>query len=368
MGSLSFLQPREEAARGNNPLLAGGAELQMALLARALRSQGHDVSLVVPDYGQPDGQIIEGIVTRKAFPPNAGLPVLRFLHPRLSGLWAALRRANADVYVATAAGMQLGVITAFCRRYHRRSVFRVANDADCDPSRLLIRFRRDRWLYQRGLRQVDAILAQNDRQVADLQRHYGRQATLIGQLMDTTGEPASYTGAARDVLWVSNLRPYKCPERVFEVASLLPEASFAVVGGEAPGCSDLYRDVRDRAMRSDNVAFIGAVPYHEIGAYFSTSRVLINTSDAEGFPNTFLQAWCRGLPVVTYHDPGDVVRNRGLGAAVTSSREMASAVRALLDDEETWRATSQRCLEHFATTYRSGNALAPYLEAMESKR
>jgi glycosyltransferase involved in cell wall biosynthesis len=32
------------------------------------------------------------------------------------------------------------------------------------------------------------------------------------------------------------------------------------------------------------------VPFHEIDRYFQRAKVLVNTSSAEGFPNTFIQA------------------------------------------------------------------------------
>jgi hypothetical protein len=64
---------------GNLPVLAreyghhrvGGAELQQTLLAKALAAQGYDVSMVVADYGQPDGATWDGIKTYKAYRPAA---------------------------------------------------------------------------------------------------------------------------------------------------------------------------------------------------------------------------------------------------------------------------------------------------------
>ena len=68
----------------------GGESVQQTLLARALARRGHDVSMVVGDYGQPDGAEWEAIRVFKAYRPDAGLPVLRFIHPRWTGMWSAL--------------------------------------------------------------------------------------------------------------------------------------------------------------------------------------------------------------------------------------------------------------------------------------
>ena len=82
----------------------GGAELQQTLLARALARRGFPVSMVVADYGQSDGAVWNGVQTYKAFRPEQGIPVLRFIHPRWTGLWSALARADADIYYTSCAG------------------------------------------------------------------------------------------------------------------------------------------------------------------------------------------------------------------------------------------------------------------------
>src|SRR5687768_17852854 len=66
----------------------GGESVQQTLLARALARRGHQVTMVVGDYGQADGARWDSIRTWKAYPADAGIPVLRFIHPRWTGLWA----------------------------------------------------------------------------------------------------------------------------------------------------------------------------------------------------------------------------------------------------------------------------------------
>ena len=162
----------------------GGESVQQTLLARALARRGHQVSMVVADYGQADGAQWDAIRVFKAYRPEAGVPVLRFIHPRWTGLWAALARADAELYYTSCAGMHVGLLALFCRRSGRRFVFRTASDSDCDPARLLVRFARDRWLYAYGLRRAGAILVQSAAQAETLARSYGLAARVAGSLVE----------------------------------------------------------------------------------------------------------------------------------------------------------------------------------------
>src|SRR6185312_5983008 len=82
---------------GNLPVLApeyadrpaGGAQLQQVLLAKALARRGWPVSMIVADWGQPDGATWHDVHTIRAYRPDEGMPVVRFLHPR----WTKLQRA-----------------------------------------------------------------------------------------------------------------------------------------------------------------------------------------------------------------------------------------------------------------------------------
>jgi len=58
--------------------------------------------------------------------------------------------------------------------------------------------------------------------------------------------------------------------------------------------------------------------------------VLCCTSSYEGFPNTFLEAWSLGLPVVSTFDPDGVIKRENLGRFVTDVAGMRIAIQELL--------------------------------------
>ena len=343
---------------------AGGAELQQVLLARALVRRGFDVSTIVYDHGQPDGACYGGIRAFKTFRPDAGIPLVRFFHPRWTSLWQALRRADADIYYVSIAGMPVGETVLFAHRHGRKVVYRVAHDADCDPRTLIIRYGRDRVLYAWGLVRADLVLAQTAVQQQLLRERFGRSSRVISSLAEPGGRQPGFAERDIDVLWVANIRAWKRPERLLELAGRLPQLSFHMVGGPSKEAAALYESVRSRAAALPNVHFHGHVPYAAIGPLFERARVLTGTSDAEGFPNTYLQAWAHGTPVVAFVDPESIIEQHGLGRPVSSLEEMAGAVGELASHEPLWSETSARCARYAERRCDSEANIVSFIDAL----
>ena len=347
-------------------LRAGGAELQQALLAKALARRGWPVSMVVADCGQPEGAAYDGVRTLRAYRPDEGIPVVRFLHPRWTKLHAALRRADADIYYVSCAGGQLAQVALFARGRGRKMVFRVASDTDCDPRTLLVRYRRDRMLYRWGLAHADLILAQTPSQKHALARNFGRDSRVVASLLETSGR--SPPRAERDIgaLWVGNLRPLKRPHLFLDVAARLPGLAFHMIGGAMPGAGALYEEVRLRAALLPNVTFHGFVPQHEIGSYFERALVFVSTSQIEGFPNTYLQAWSRGTPVVAFLDPERLLSGKGLGTLVRGVEELQDAIARLAGNPLEWEQASARGRRYIDERGSEREMVGAYVEARSS--
>jgi glycosyltransferase involved in cell wall biosynthesis len=343
----------------------GGEPIQQTLIARALARRGYGVSMVVCDYGQDDGIVIDGITVYKAHRPNAGLPLLRFVHPRWTSVMAALRRADADAYYTSCAGIGTAQLALTARRRGAGTVFRIASDADCDPDRLIIPYWYGKRIYEWGLPRVSRILAQSASQRESMRAHYGLESQVAGMLVDRGRSDLPFAARARHGLWVGNIRQLKRPDLMLEIARRLPQLRFEMVGGTQPRAEPLYAEVVAAAGAMPNLEFAGPVPYAAVGRLFEGSRVFINTSDTEGFPNTYLQAWARGVPVVAFFDPDGVISREGLGHAAGSLEDLQAAVARLSTDEAAWQAASHRCLEFMDREFPEERILRPYIDAFE---
>jgi len=326
------------------PLLAGraddmsvgGAEVQVTRVGAALARRGLRVSFVVLDVpearGLPAPEPAIGLFT--AYQPGRGLPVFRYFLHTVPRLWGALRNANAAAYYVRGAGGLAGVIALFCRRSGAKFIFAVANDHDLDADPVL--GRRDRLLFRLARRRADAIVVQTRAQAERLES-LGLRGVLIPSACEIPEQVGSDLGNPT-VLWAGRGRSVKRPELFVELARRLPEVRFTMALGEMLGDEALYRKVRAEALALPNVEFVGEVPFEEMPAMYARTWVLVNTSESEGFPNTFLEAWAREIPVVAAVDTDGLLSKGGLGFYCTSVDEMAEAVRRL------WRDTALRSM------------------------
>jgi glycosyltransferase involved in cell wall biosynthesis len=343
----------------------GGAEVQQSILARLFRRAGYRVSVISLDFGQPQRAEVDGITVHKVFRQDDGIPVLRFFHPRLTTMWRTLREVDADIYYQRSAAHLTGVVVEFCRRHGKRSIFAGASDTDFMRGKQQIRFRRDRWLFDHGLARADRIVAQNRAQQEACRAEYGREAVLIPSCY----EPPQGARADGDcVLWVGTIHDYKQPEILLDIARRLPHRRFVMVGGSAaPGerlRQGYFETIREQAAQLPNVEFKGFLPLAEVEPWFDRGRVLVNTSVREGMPNTFMQAWARGLPTVATVDVGARLAEKGgekdVYRQIAGAEDGAAEIERLFTDELYWARASARCREYFDTSHSSAEALARY--------
>ncbi|HYL87286.1 MAG TPA: glycosyltransferase family 4 protein [Burkholderiales bacterium] len=351
-------------SRDPNIQVVGGAEVQQCVLARLLADNGYRVSMVSLDYGQQSPVLVDGVTVYKSFREGAGVPVVRFLHPRLTTMWRVLREVDADVYYQRSSAMWTGVVAEFCRRYRKRSIYAGASDRDFEIGQEQIVLGRDKWLYRRGVAQVDRVVAQNAFQRESCRRNHKRNAVVIPSCYVPPAHAERATLGNDRVLWVGTIHGYKRPEIFLEIAERLPQRKFVMIGGPSVGGERLkpgyFEAIRDRAARLPNVEFTGFLPLAAVEPWFDRARLLVLTSVYEGMPNVFLQAWARGVPTAATVDVGAPVNT-----VFTDAGQGAAKVEALLSNNTLWSQASADSLAYFARNHSSTEVLARYARLLE---
>jgi glycosyltransferase involved in cell wall biosynthesis len=237
---------------------------------------------------------------------------------------------------------------------------RVASDVDCIPGQQLIQYWRDRKIFEYGLRRADVIAVQSNYQARLLEKHYGLNGDIVNMALDAPQEDLDGERDI-DVLWISNIKDVKRPDRSIALARRLPDVKFTMIGGVVQDEKPLYASIEQEAANMPNVDLLGQVPYDKVNEYVAKSKVFLNTSDIEGLPNTFLQAWARKVPVVAFLDPDGLIRSRSLGSRPGNESEMCEALRELLDDESARSRIGNKAHELALTQYSAVAAAKRYL-------
>ena len=343
---------------------AGGAEVQQSFVARGLLDAGFPVTVITHAAGQPDEFDLDGIRIVRIDRSGKEIPLLRNIHPRLTSIWNALYRADADIYYQRCAGANTLVVGLFSRRYGRRFIYSGASDPDFQRDQLWKKFQgrggwRNRVMYQWGLRLADAIVAQHAGQVDACRRWYWREAMEIPNCY--TLPPDAVATREGVVLWVSSVKSLKRPELFLDLARALPHLRFRMVGGVGPEKeADVFMRIRQAAAKLPNVEFVGFVPFPEVDAHFYDARLFVNTSEYEGFPNTFLQSWARGIPTVSFVDCGAREGDRQVGYVCGDLAEMKKVVSRLCEDDAVWAQEGARARQHFLAHHTVDIVMARY--------
>jgi glycosyltransferase involved in cell wall biosynthesis len=352
------------AISGGKHGFIGGVEWQTSLLARWLHGRGHHVTFLTWDEGGGPEEMIDGIRVIKICGRDEGVRGIRFFHPKWTGLVSAMKKADSDVYYHNCGECVTGQIALWCMLNDRAFVFTAANDTDCDPELPEFKHFKDRALYRLGLRKADRIIVQTESQQKMLERGLGLHSSVIP--MPCQRHPHSPTEGRRmiqsnRVLWIARVCPQKRPDRLVAIAKQCPDLEFDIVG---PHYQDpLSRKALADAQLLQNLTIHGPLSREQVRMLLPKAACLLCTSDYEGFPNTFLEAWSHALPVVSTFDPDHVISRHKLGLVAHGVTELAHAIRELIASVDLYRECSTNALTYFLT-HHDAERVQPHFERM----
>ncbi len=318
--SICFVSPYGYPILTEDGAGAGGAERQFFLFGRALAEAGWEISFITH---RPPAEHSRKPPFFPVFPVD--FSYLGGSKLRMPGAWLqlmrAMRRADADFYALKTPGHLLSVMLLGCRLLRKKLVFWAQMTFDANPSERT--FSRLGSAFQDyGTRRADFIIAQSEDQRRGFRSNYGREAVVVRNICGSLARGTASAGApaetaAAKVLWVGNSLAKKRPEVALELARCLPQFRFAMAMNNCAGGQ--FERVRRAAAPLANVRFLGQVASAQMEDWFAKGRVLLSTSVAEGFPNTFLQAWMNSMPVVSLEiDPDQLIQSRRLGLLADS--------------------------------------------------
>jgi len=303
---------------------AGGGELQIALLAKALAKGGHEVT-VVDIMVKNDFVTDDGVKVFQVKGYDDGIRAIRFFTNRLPKIYASLKAQKADVYYSQIRDFRH--LLAYWAAKKNNGIFVLQLASDLDASTLRMKFKYDYLTHFGGLywflkvflnelifpwllRKADMVLVQHEGQKATLQKK-GIKSIIFNNLIELNEVPKISDPVQQDFSYVGSLDNRKGFAQFFELAAKAPSATFKVIG--QPRDKTAYK-YYEKLKQFKNVHLLGRLSHYGTMSQIANSKALVSTSPMEGFPNIFIEAWACGIPVLSlYFDPGGVIKREQLG-------------------------------------------------------
>lgn len=342
--------------------VSGGAELQVALLSRELARRGHDVVIVGGDTGQQDGIVIEGVKIRSGGQFHSGNPAAMLGSiPRICSVIQE-ERPNWVFLLGWTAWMAMIVALRGLLGY--RAGFICGLDSELTGD-----FRRENplrgGLFEWGVSHCDLRYAMTEHQRALFTKRGWSCEMYRNLILPRAFEQAG--GKNVDFLWVSRCQPVKRPQIFLDLVEAMPGSSFEMVCPRED--AELWESVAKRAASLPNLRFIEKVPYHEIQSHYDNARVFVNTSEWEGWPNSFIQAGLGRTALLSLAvNPDGIFERFGLGCYSARDFEKLKSHASFMLADESRLARMQTASARFVKEmHDNAKETEAFLAAIENK-
>lgn len=332
----------------------GGITVQMYFWSRTFIENDWEVI----SFSETKNSVVKNIQFFK-FPTIRYLGI--FIEILLSFYYLALIRPKF-IFVR-GANRSLSYLRIFSNILKSKIVFFAASDVNFQPGKELINANHDKKLFQYGLNGVSYIVVQNIYQKELLQLNYNKANCTIIPNIWKVSESKQVSDYVNHNLWVGNFRSIKRPEWFIRLSQKFPEKQFIMIGAALD--KSLFEKCKIDTEKICNIDFLGPKPFNYVNMLFSSCRVFVCTSEIEGFPNTFLQAWANNKPVITTFDPGGLVKKEGLGVVIDSEDELEDAFK-LLSNEEFYIQIQNKILKYFSTNHDAQKAYEKLIQDIDS--
>ena len=253
--------------------------------------------------------------------------------------------------------------TGICAYYSKKTdckfVWHIAHDKDVSPFK--VSYTRDVFFkyidakfLEYGIRNSACIVAQTNDQVKILRENYRRSVSAVIHNFHPLPTETIEKDKPITIVWVANLKPIKRPEiflKLSEDLKGMPGVRFVMIGG-SQGKPEWMKLFNRKLEESKNVQYLGILDQIEVNEVLAKSHILVNASEAEGFSNTFIQAWMRKVPVVSLTvNPDNILSKEGVGMCSGNYGQMCVDVKELIENSELREAMGEKAQAYAFANY-----------------
>ena len=314
----------------------GGAEVQLYFIAKELaKMEDFEIFAFVGDFGQKKYETFEQIQSIRTFNPDAS-KIFKQLK-EIFRYFIILFKQKPDLIITSGAGSLFFILTFYKKILKKKLIFRVSHIQDVNSSwgsNKLFKV-----LYRVSLKLTNTIVCQAEYQQKLLQTNYNLSSFLIPNFYKI----GNYKMPEKKyVLYVSRCERWKRPELFIKLAGKMKNTSFKMICSPA---NDIvyFQQIKNEALKNENIHFVEKIEFKYIQQVFDEAAIFVNTSENEGFPNTFIQAGIAGVPLVSLSvNPDSFIIDYHCGFYCNGKfDQMNKYISELLSDNEKWNAMSK---------------------------
>lgn len=331
--------------------LMGGAEQQLKNISEYLLDNNFEVYFLgldsnknTPKNNKIKHHLLKGIKIRETF----GVSLFRFKEKILK----TVKEINPDIIITRTYTSWAGIIAKYALKENKGHIHFIGSDNE------VVRYKQPIPIYK-FLNKVELkwflkifnentkVVTQNKFQNDTIRKAFAQLTITVTQ---GTYRPQKIQKhkATDDVMivWVGNFKSIKRPDKFLEVVNCFkdkPNIRFVMMGRYSSIYDDLLKEYRD----IKNFDYIGEVTQDKVNEYLDKAHILLNTSDYEGFSNTFIQAWHRGVVVLSLNsDPDNILESKNIGFKTNTIENTILIIQQLIANKEMLKDYSNRSISY----------------------
>ena len=286
--SHSFFSPNSNVAHG-------GAELQMYLWAKSLANYPEfEVLFLIENHNQKKISPVENIKLIGTIRLKQQENIITKLFKSIK-LFFQLITINQDIIISTNANALTSIIALYSKIFKKKFIYRTSSLIDVNKN-YIDKNGVSGKLYKFGLLNASKVITQNAEHRILLKKNHNINAFVLKNSFEIIPKNLP---EKKHILWVSRFAEMKNPYLFLDLAKQISEQKFVMICPYTVSVKKNWEDLKKQTENISNLKFIEKVPFNKIQKYFNEAILFVNTSDFEGFPNTFLQAAQAKTPIVS---------------------------------------------------------------------
>jgi glycosyltransferase involved in cell wall biosynthesis len=350
--------------------LSGGAEYQAYLLAQEFVKKKFKVSYIFRNISNISNipKVDNGIFL---YPINNYEINKNYLYKR--DIKKILDELNPHYIYHRNLNYFLSIANSYSKTKFCKTIWHISADKELYPwkikfkKNILKSYYLNKLLIDKGIKNADYIIAQTETQSISLQNKYNIAPNLIVKNFHPLPVNSIIKSEKIKVIWIANFKEWKQPDLFIDLSEKFSSNKNIIFQMAGRIGSNIFGDsIKKRIKDSKNLIYLGELTIKEVNQYMEDADIFVNTSlPDEGFPNSFIQAWMRKVPVISLNfDPDNIIKKYKLGFHSKSFKQMIDDINLLLQDLEL-RQEFSRNAYNYAIKNHSMSNIQPIISMVE---